>query len=497
MHSSERPIEALSPARIVVRNTLFLTAAQVLMIPLSIVISGLTGRYLGPAEFGDIYLTGTICSFGFLAVEWGHQGVLPAGIARDRSLAPVLLGTSLAWRVVFGAIVYAVLAVAYWLFGRDRHFQWALGLSFAIALLSSIGNAFKDTIRGFERTDIPAYAQVGQQVLVCLVIAPVLMLGGRIRAALACQVVAAALVVVALWPALRVVGVRVLSFERSTLKDLLKGGTPFVFFNLAMALQPCIDAWYLDKLAPSEVMGWFAVTRRLLGVLLFPASALLGALYPTLCRLHTSDLDGFVRMSRGALYSVALAVVPVALGCGLYPEIGISIFSREAFGPAEDNLRISAVFLFLVYFSMPLGICILAAGKQRAWSLVQAMCVVVSLVLDPRLVPWFQRRMGNGGLGLCIAGVASEALVVGCGIALAPRGIFDRRFARAILLALLAGAAMALVAYGLRSITPFVAAPIAVMVYGAVLVATGGIEKSQLAEARAMVARRLSRFTSR
>ncbi|MEI9953260.1 MAG: oligosaccharide flippase family protein [Pseudomonadota bacterium] len=234
-------------------------------------------------------------SFGLLAVDWGQQGVLPAEIARDRTRAETLLGTSLVSRMVLGIVVYLVLAIGCRAFGYQGEVQWALALVFAFSVLCSFANAFKDTIRGFERTDIPAYAQVAQQLLIALVLAPVLMLGGKMRAALFSQVLVLVFVVIALWLSLRVVGVRKLSFEASVLGPLFKKGTPFVFFGVAMVLQPNIDALYLSKLAPSEVMGWFAVSRRLVGVLVFPASALLGALYPTLCRLHATDLPGFTR----------------------------------------------------------------------------------------------------------------------------------------------------------------------------------------------------------
>ena len=68
-----------------------------------------------------------------------------------------------------------------------------------------------------------------------------------------------------------------LSVRKAELKSLVRVGMPFVFLNLATALQPNVDAVFLSKLAPAEVMGWFAVSRRLVGVLLFPASALIGA----------------------------------------------------------------------------------------------------------------------------------------------------------------------------------------------------------------------------
>lgn len=493
---STRPAKSepnASAGRVVVRNTLFLSAAQVVMIPLSIATNAIMARYLGPVEFGHIYLATTLCGFAFLLIEWGGQGVLPAEIAREHARAATFLGTSIGFRTLISGVVYLALAFGCHLFGYGRELQWALGLSFVSTLLSSFGNALKDTVRGFERTDIPAIAQVGQQLLVALVTAPVLIIGGRMRATLAAQMVAIAITMWLLWRSLRLVGITRLSFERSTLRSLLREGTPFVFFGAAVALQPNIDAVYLSKLTPEAVMGWFAVSRRLLGVLLFPASALLSALYPTLCRLFTTDLPGFVKTARGSLYSVALVVVPIALGCGLYPEIGISIFSRDSFGPAEDNLRVSAAFVFLVYFSMPLGICILAANKQRAWSIVQSLCVAISLALDPVLVPIFQRRTGNGGLGPCVAGVISEIVVVVCGVVLAPAGIFDRRFARSVGLAVVAGGAMAGCAHLLRSITPFVAAPISVLVYAVGLVVTGAIEKEQIAKVRGMVQRRLSR----
>jgi O-antigen/teichoic acid export membrane protein len=479
--------------RLVVRNTLYLTASQALTVPIAVLVNAMLARSLGPSDFGMIYLASTLASFGFLVVNWGHEGALPALVARDRAQAGALLGSSLAWRAVLSFVVYALFALACHLLRYGWLFQWALLLTFVISGFTSFIAASKDTIRGFERTDIPAITHVGQQIFTALLIVPVLIAGGRMRATLAVQIPVCIIVFVLIARTLKPVGVGALAVKRDALKELFVRGTPFVFFNLAMALQPNIDAVFLSKLAPAEVMGWFAVSRRLTGVLLFPATALIGALYPTLCRLHTDEPEGYASVARGAIQGVALLAVPVAAGCGLYPELGVAIFSRKAFGAAEDNLRILSVFLFLVYFSMPLGTCILAAGKQRAWSIVQCLCVVVSLILDPLLVPWFQTHYANGGLGLCTAAVASETLVVVCGIALMPRGVFDRPLVRSILLAILSGAGMAIVAWLAKPITPWLAAPLALLAYAAVLYLTGGVSRAQIMAAKTSILRKFSR----
>jgi O-antigen/teichoic acid export membrane protein len=237
-------------------------------------------------------------------------------------------------------------------------------------------------------------------------------------------------------------------------------------------------------------MGWYGVSRRLVGTLLLPATTLIGALYPTLCRLHATDREGFVRTASGALRSVALLAIPVALCCGLFPEIGVAMFSRGSFGPAEDNLRIMAAFVALVYFSMPLGTTILAAGQQRAWGLVQCLCVLASIVLDPILVPIFQIRNGNGGLGLCVAAVISEAVMIGFGVALAPKGLFDKKLRRIIAFTCIAGLGMVAVALVLRPLGALIAAPFSLGAYAAGLWISGVLDKNQLDVIRGAVVKR-------
>ena len=117
----------------------------------------------------------------------------------------------------------------------------------------------------------------------------------------------------------------------------------------------------------------------------------------------------------------------------------------------------------------------------------------MSLVLDPLLVPWFQRRTGNGGFGVCVATVVSEVIVLGCGIWLAPRGIFDRRFWRSLVPALVSGAAMVAAARALLSMSSFLAAPIAVGAYVGCLWITGGLDEAFISELRRLASSRLAR----
>ncbi len=476
---------------LVLRNALFLVLAQATSMPISILVSAMMARYLGAEEFGYLYLASTFVGLGFRFVEWGQSGTLPAHVARDRTRAGEILASGLAWRLLAAPVTYGLLAVACFALGYPGQLQIALAL---VALSTTIGTVIaglQDTVRGFERTDIAARSMVANQLINLVIIVPVLALGGRMKGVLVAGVAVNAIVLLLVARALRPVGIGTLRIRRETVRMLVVEGWPFLFFGLTMTLQPNVDAVFLSKLAPPEVVGWHAAALKLVGALLFPAAALIAALYPTLCRLHTEDQGAFRETANGALRTSALLVGPLSFGTFLFADDAIRLFSRASFGPAADNLRYLAPLILLMYFSMPLGSSLMAAGRQRAWAGVQVLCVLTSLVLDPLLVPWFQQRTQNGGLGICVAAVVSEVFMVAGGLWLLPRGIVNRALARSIGLTLAAGAVMAVVARLLSGSPVLVSAPCAVLAYAASLWAMGGVDEQQLALVRSVVARKM------
>ena len=491
---AERP-ETGSAARVedartrglVLRNATWLAAAQFLVAPVSLLVNIAMARYLGAADFGYIYVAATLCSFGFLAVDWGGSTALPSLVARDRAGAGALLGSALAWRAATAVAVFGLLAGLCRVLGFDGGQRTAVYL-IALALgLGALARACQDAIRGFERTDFAAYGTVGQALLVALLVIPTLRAGGGLGAALAAQAAAAGIGLAAVATWLRPAGVRGLSVRRAALAPLLAEGSPFLLLGAVLALQTNVDALMLSRLAPSEVMGWQAAALKLVGGLSIPANALITSLYPTLYRLHAADPDAYRSTARAGLKAGALLAVPIALGCALYPRLGVWLFSERSFGPAADNLRVLAPYVLLLYLTIPLGCCLSAAGRQRAWALGQLGCVAVSLVLDPLLIPLFQTRTGNGGLGVGVAMVASEVLMLALALALAPRGLVDRAVLRSLGLALAAGGGMVLAARLCSGLNPLAAASVSLAAYAGCLWALNAVDRPQVARLRAMV----------
>lgn len=476
----------------VARNTALLMLAQVVGMPLSMLLNFMMGLKLGPEGIGKFYLASTWAGTAFLFVDWGQGAIVPARIANDRGRAGLYLGSALYWKVAAAPLISLLLAGFCLTQGKTANFLLITALVCITQSIAIISRTCADVVRGFERADVAAYSFAGGQILTALLVVPALFVWGSLVPALVAMAVAATLVLVLVWRSLRPAGVGALSFDSTTARAMISEGTSFLALGLILALQPSIDGFFLDSLASADALGWHAAAKRLVGVIVTPANALASALYPTLSRLWLTDKDEYLKTARGALRASITMTVPLALGTFLFAKLGISLYGKVAFAPAEQNLRILAVFVFLVYVTMVMGICMAASGRARKWTIVQLSFIVVSMS-DRWLVPYYQRTVGNGGLGVCIANVVSELVMLIAALFLLPRGLLDRSLLRTGGQALLAGGAMAGVARLLSGVSQWVTAPLAVLAYVVVLYGLGGIEPQYADRLRSFVQRKLRR----
>jgi O-antigen/teichoic acid export membrane protein len=464
----------------ILRNASLLLGAQVLAAPVAVAVNAVAARQLGPAQFGLFYQALTFASFVFLFVEWGQPGVLTGQVAAHRGRAGELLGSGLAFRVGAALLAGLLAPGIAWLAGYSGEFIGVLGLALLGCLCGTVAGACQDVYRGYERIDFAAASLVGWQLLSAAAVIPTLLAGGGLHGLMIAQVSCAAFgAAFVLWMAPRM-QVPPLVVRAETVRELVRRGHPFLVFSLVLALQPMIDAALLSWLGSAEELGWYGVARKLTGVLVFPATALLAALYPALCRLRMEDMDAFRDTAAGALHAVAVVAVPLALGCLLFPELGVAIFGREGFAAAEDNLRVLAPWLLLAYFSMPLGSCLTAAGRQGAWTLVLLAGVLTSAALDPLLIRWYQQHGANGGLGVCMAALVGEIVTLTGALWLLPGGILSRLPRRRLLAVLLSGVVMAAVAMATPALPALVRAVLAMLAYALCLQLAGGANLLQL-----------------
>jgi O-antigen/teichoic acid export membrane protein len=253
-----------------------------------------------------------------------------------------------------------------------------------------------------------------------------------------------------------------------------------MMMSIAIALQPNIDALMLSKLAPASAIGWYAAARNFMSVLTAPAAILGTAVYPRLARAYP-DLGRFRRELVAGLKPLTVLGALGAVGCFLFADLAVTIvYSKHKFEPAIPILQVFAPGLLLLFVDVPLGYAILAAGRSRAFAFAKLAAVLLGAALDWLLIPLFQARYGNGGLGVVLSFCLSELVMIAAAVIMIPRGAIGRETVLDMARALLAGAAALALVRALPAMHALLQLPLCVAFFAVGALVLGLVRREDL-----------------
>lgn len=470
---------------IVTRNAFSLLWSQIVTNGLSFLTVPLVARSLGTVDYGAFYLASVIAAFAGMLAECGQEGYVILAVARSNSRASELLTMSALLRVGLGIAIALPLAAVLSLLGYDARIRTLALLVYCAVLISMVTNAALQVVKGLEKLGPSAWTRALTELAHTTFLVGAIWLGWGLRgvagAEIATSIVGA------------VISVRILYRMRlrpgspnfSSVFELLRGGLPFFLWASVLTLQPGIEGVLLSKFASADAVGWFGAANKLVNILIFPAVILSSALAPTAARLYGTDPEGFARAVRQSFRASLLVGLPVAVGAFVFAGGGVAlVFGGGEFGPAADNVRVLSAWLLPVFLNIVLGSVLFASGRQIAWTLCKGATVVLGAGASVFLIPYFQARTGNGGLGAVGVTALSELCMLGAAFVLLPTRVVGWSALPDLLRALAAAAAMFGVARILPGTSVLVAAPCALAAYALTLLALGAVRPSDLSIVR-------------
>jgi O-antigen/teichoic acid export membrane protein len=234
--------------------------------------------------------------------------------------------------------------------------------------------------------------------------------------------------------------------------EFVRGGIPFLSWNMTMSIYNGIDRLLLGFLVPSSVIGWYAAAYRVIGIPVFIPTLLTAPLYPIISRVAHEPTT--VRRAMSQTIRLAL-LFTVPLSAGIYalaPEVP-SIFGWPSdFTGAVPLILILSAQVPLVAVDMLLGTMVMALGRERLWVRVGVVAAAVNVGFNLALIPLFDHLTGNGAIGASIVTVLTEIWMFIGAMLVIPRHTLDPRIAWAAARIIVAGVAAAAVASGLMPI---------------------------------------------
>jgi len=461
-------------------NALHLVLGQAGTMVLGILFSSLLGRSLGAGDFGLYFLINSLAAFSLVLVDWGQNYFGIREVARAPARGGELLGTGLVLRAVGTLLIALPAALVAWGLGYDRR---TIVFSVVFLLLNIplfLAQNFGMVFRGRDRMGLDASVSVLNRAAGLVLAFLALRVGWGLWGVMVAQGLAGAVALLLAFRLYSDVSQTPLTFRKETAREILVGGTAIVAITIAVYVQPYLDAVLLSKMVPKDALGWYGAAKSIMGTLLAPSLILGAAAYPRLSRVADDRAQfrtEFAIAQRPMLWLGGLA----AVGTWLFAEVAIHVvYGQRQFGPAAVILQVFGLGLFLIFVDVLVGTALTALGRATAFAVAKIASVALALGLELVLIPWFQYRTGNGGIGVTVAAVISEVVIFAGGLMLMPRGTLSGAVFVDGFRALCCGLATWALFQVLPPLPPWLGIPFCIAAYAALSSAVGLLRREDV-----------------
>jgi O-antigen/teichoic acid export membrane protein len=414
----------------VVRNILALLVNQVGTWIITLILTIVLPRYLGVDQFGLYSFAIAFVGFFALGMKLGTGTYLTWRIPREPEIAGRLTFNTLLLQI---PLILACSAVAIAILPFIDANPLAIQLTLVVLVasgVSSFSSTLSSALAGLQIMKAPAFialfsAAVGMTLVVAATQIHLSLLGIASIAILSELITLVALAYYAL-PRLHLR----FTVDATLWRAILVGGLPFFAWSVVLLFYWQIDITMIKVMVPDHanaVVGWYAAASRLTNIPLFLPMIVIAPLLPALSAERNAESAKFRDMVSRSLRLVTLVALPAGVGVMILSnQVTDLLHYPPGFGPVSILLRILALAVPLVAVDMILGTALIAAGSQRAWTVVGVAAGIFNPIVNLWAIPFTQSAFGNAAIGAAVVTVATELLMFIGALYLRPKGVFTR-----------------------------------------------------------------------
>ncbi len=434
----------------IAKNTSILLFQQVITWASTFLLMLFLPRYLGPVEFGRLYLAQSVRDIFLIFVTFGGNYLVAKAVSREKEKTGQILTDIVAMRFTFALISLAAMMAFASLVGYPDEVR-VMVLIFGVGMLWQ--GALTTLFGCFMGHELIKYTSVGsitERIFVSIVAVAAILYGAG-GTVISIIIVTGTLINFIILIRYSKIIIPSLPPPRwSGVKQQAKNGVPYFMFTVFSTIYYRIDTLMLSKLAPEAVVGWYGGAYRLFDVWNFFPAILTTTVYPVLSRLWSEGEAQHKRTMHKSLEIMLMVGVPLSFGAIFFAGNIIGLFyGLQAYSPSIRVLQILSAGLLFLYIDMSLGTTLLSSDKQKQMSLISLFAIPLNIGLNYILIPYFQNGYGNGGLGSALTTMLTEMFVMTAMLTQLPKGMLRGfRFSVPLKIAVSAGAMIGLLALG-------------------------------------------------
>ena len=453
----------------VARNTAIMLVQQIVTWASTFLLLLFLPRYLGPVEYGRLFLVVSVSGIFQHLVNYGGSLALAKDVARDRLATGGLLSGALGLRVVLAGASLAGLMVFSLAARYDEDVLLLMLIAGVSLFFDGAITCWYAAFQGNEQLRYTSLAVIVKRSFISLAGVGALLAGAKALGMVIILSLGSVLNLLMLIFNAKVIVATVPPLRVRNVTQQLRAGLPYFLLTTFSAVYYRIDAVMLSKMSPEAVVGWYGAAYRLFDSFGFLPYLVTVALYPVLSRLWQSDGDAHRRAFQKTLESLIILGVPLCIGAIAFGEKLVHLFyGAAAFEPSVILLQVLSAGLLVLYVDMLFGTVLLSSDMQKRQSIIALAAIPLNIGLNLLLIPYTQQQYANGGIGAATATVVTElCIMISLLVLVRKRGLLEGFRFQVMGKGIVAGVLMAGSILLLQGRLPwFVSALLSAVVYG-------------------------------
>jgi O-antigen/teichoic acid export membrane protein len=471
------PANQGSPLSRAGRNLLYKSAGEILARLCLFSLFIFAARVLGASEYGRYCYAGSVAALALIGMDLGLNLLFVRDGARDNSQVPFYAGTLLILKCCLAALV----ALGMYFYCLYAQYSSSDTLLIMLAILSQSFLGITELgiagLNSLERMDQEVKIKAFGRLAALLIAGSALLIGLGIWGLIGGMILANVFGAIFAMTLLARHGGFKFRLKRGFVLYLFKSSLPLVLVNIFVLVYFRVDIFMLERMGESyQRIGWYAAGLRIVDAASLIPTMLSVSMLPILSSLQLSDPIGMKSLFQKGQRLLLLIGLPAAAGIySIRAEAAVFMYGPE-YGQSAQALAWLAPAVAILFLNHMQLCALTALGRQRLCAMATGLCVMVNIGLNLLLIP------PNGFAGAAQATLGTEICLFALCAWFISKHLGATGLGRQAVKPALAALAMALILWGLPKLWLPLMVGLGMLIYAAILVLLGGVNKQELRE---------------
>ena len=387
------------------KNAGWLIGGRIIQMAISLLVSLLTARFLGPSNFGLINYGTAYTSFFLPFCTLGINSVLVKEFVDHYYDEGTILGTSIVLRLI-SSLLSAMIITTIVLFvdAGEKLTQYVVFLC-SIGVVFHVFEVFNYWFQSKLQSKVTAFVTL-VAYLVTAGYRLILIFTGKsvVYFAFATSVDYICVAVLLYFEYKQYHG-RKMRFDWSYGKKLLSKSYHFIIPSIMVAIYGQTDKFMLKQMINAEQIGYYSTALSVCSVWCFVLSAIIDSVYPSIMQANKDGDEVLFKKRNRELYGIVFYVSAfVSAVIALFAPLIIHILYGESYAPAAIPLRIITWYTAFSYLGVARNAWIVSKDRQRYLKYVYFGAALSNVLLNIMFIPRF------GASGAAIASLIAQVM---------------------------------------------------------------------------------------